>query len=155
MSTFSHTVTIPRPPNEVFAWLLERDRVPRWTSGVQSYEPSGPLGPGARVRQRLEVSGQTVDVDMEIVRYEPPRAAETRFATNGIDVVNVYTLAPDGAGTRLTQSLDAKARGLTARLLLPAAQPRLERKLADDLERLRGLLAEASGAATSAQREAG
>ena len=133
-------MTIPRPPAEVFPWLLEADRVPRWASGVERYEVSGPLAKGARVRQRLEVSGQHVDVDMEIVRYDPPREAETRFSTNGIDVVNVYALAQHGAGTRLTQSLDARAKGLTARLLLPAVQPRLERKLSEDLDRLAALL---------------
>jgi carbon monoxide dehydrogenase subunit G len=146
MTTFSRTVTIPRPPAEVFPWLLEADRVPRWSSGVQRYEPSGPLGTGTRVRQRLEVSGQGIDVDMEIVRYDPPRAAETRFSTNGIDVINVYALAADAAGTRLTQSLDARARGLTARLLLPAVQPRLERKLTEDLDRLSALLADGAAA---------
>jgi uncharacterized protein YndB with AHSA1/START domain len=144
MSSFSRTVTIPRPPVEVFPWLFEADLVPRWTGNLERYEPGGPIGLGAHVRQRLEVSGQTVDVDMEITRYEPPGGAESRFTTNGIDVVNVYALAGDGAGTRLTQSLEAKAKGLTARLLLPAVQPRLERKLTEDLERLRGLLAEAA-----------
>jgi uncharacterized protein YndB with AHSA1/START domain len=144
MSSFSRTVTVPRPPAEVFPWLFEADLVPRWTGNLDRYEPSGPIGLGANVRQRLEVSGQTVDVDMEITRYEPPGGAESRFTTNGIDVVNVYALAPDGGGTRLTQSLEAKAKGLTARLLLPAVQPRLERKLTEDLERLRALLAEAA-----------
>jgi uncharacterized protein YndB with AHSA1/START domain len=144
MTSFSHTVTIPRPPAEVFPWLFEADLVPRWTGNLESYAPSGPPTRGGRVRQRLQVSGQDIDVDMEITRYEPPSSAETRFATNGIDVVNAYALAPDGAGTRLTQSLEAKAKGLTARLLLPVVQPRLERKLTEDLERLRGLLAEAA-----------
>ena len=144
MSSFSRTVTIPRPPAEVFPWLFEAHLVPRWTGNLERYEPSGPIGLGAHVRQRLEVSGQTVDVDMEIIRYEPPGGAESRFTTNGIDVVNVYALAPDGSATLLTQSLDAKAKGLTARLLLPVVQPRLERKLTEDLERLRGLLAEAA-----------
>ena len=144
MSSFSRTVTIPRPPAEVFPWLFEPDLVPRWTGNLERYEPSGPIARGAHVRQRLEVSGQTVDVDMQITSYDPPTGAESRFTTNGIDVVNVYALAGDGAGTRLTQSLEAKAKGLTARLLLPAVQPRLERKLTEDLERLRGLLAEAA-----------
>jgi uncharacterized protein YndB with AHSA1/START domain len=144
MTSFSHTVSVPRPPADVFGWLFEADLVPRWTGNLERYEPSGPIGLGAHVRQRLQVSGQTVDVDMEITRYEPPSSAETRFTTNGIDVVNVYVLAPDGGGTRLTQSLEAKAKGLTARLLLPAVHPRLERKLTEDLERLRGLLAEAA-----------
>ena len=144
MSTFSYTVTIPRPPAEVFPWLFHGDLVPRWTSNLEAYEPAGAIERGARIRQRLEVSGQTVDVDMEITRYEPPGGAESRFTTNGIDVVNVYLLASDGAGTRLEQSLEAKAKGLTARLLLPVVQPKLERKLTEDLERLRGLLAEAA-----------
>jgi uncharacterized protein YndB with AHSA1/START domain len=144
MSSFSRTVTVPRPPAEVFPWLFEADLVPRWTGHLDRYEPSGPIGLGVHVRQRLEVSGQTVDVHMEITRYAPPGGAESRFTTNGIDVVNIYALAPDGGGTRLTQSLEAKAKGLTARLLLPAVQPRLERKLTEDLERLRGLLAEAA-----------
>jgi carbon monoxide dehydrogenase subunit G len=140
MAGFTRSVTIPRTPEDVFPWLLEADRVPQWASGVERYEVSGPLGSGARVRQRLEVSGNGVDVDMEVVRYDPPWEAETRFSTNGIDVVNVYALSAEGSGTRLSQSLDAKARGLTARLLLPAVQPRLERKLAEDLDRLAALL---------------
>ena len=144
MPSFSHTVTVPRPPAEVFPWLFEAHLVPRWTGNLQDYEPPSELRTGARVRQRLEVSGQNVDVDMEITRYEPPHAAETQFTSNGVQVVNVYELAADGAGTRLTQSLEAKAKGMAARFLLPVVQPRLERKLTEDLERLRGVLAEAA-----------
>ena len=140
MASFTYTVTIPRPPEDVFPWLLEADRVPQWTSGLESYEPEGSVGPGSTIRERLEVSGQTFDVKMEVLRYQPPREATTRFSTNGIEVEATYALAPDGAGTRLTQSLEAKARSLSARLLVPVVQPRLERKLIGDLERLRALL---------------
>jgi uncharacterized protein YndB with AHSA1/START domain len=140
MASFTHSVAIPRPPAEVFPWLLEADRVPQWTSNLERYEPEGAVGPGSKIRQRLEVSGQTVDVAMEVVRYEPPREAQTRFSTNGVDIEATYRLAPDGAGTRLTQSLEAKARSLAARLIVPAVQPRLERKLIGDLERLQSLL---------------
>ena len=140
MASFTHSVTIPRPPEEVFPWLLEGDRVPQWTSNLERYEPEGAVGPGSTIRQRLDVSGQTVDVAMEVVRYEPPREAQTRFTTNGIDIEATYLLAPDGTGTRLTQSLEAKARSFAARLIVPAVQPRLERKLIGDLERLQSLL---------------
>ena len=140
MASFTHSVTIPRPPEEVFPWLLEADRVPQWTSNLERYEPEGAVGPGSTIRQRLEVSGQTVDVAMEVVRYEPPREAQTRFSTNGVDIEATYLLTPDGTGTRLTQSLEAKARSFAARLIVPAVQPRLERKLIGDLERLQSLL---------------
>ena len=139
MASFSHTVELPRPPAEVFPWLLEEDKVPRWTGHLQRYErlDAGPLGRGSRVRQILEVSGRTIDVELELTAYDPPSAAQTRFSTNGIDVVSSYALEAAGRGTRLTQSLEAKPGGLTARMLLPVVQPRLEEKLAHDLERLR------------------
>lgn len=146
MASFVYTVTISRPPTEVFPWLLEGDRVPQWMSNLERYEPDGAVGPGSRIHQRLQVGGQTFDVTMEVTRYAPPREAATKFSTNGVDIEATYALAADGAGTRLTQSLEAKARSLSARLIVPAVQPRLERKLIGDLERLQQLLSDGSGA---------
>src|SRR5918997_1070259 len=86
-------------------------------------EDSGPADvvPLRRIHQVLEVSGRTIDVQLEVTRYEPPAGAETRFSTNGIDVVNGYRLEAAGTGTRLTQSLEAKPKSLGARMLAPAA----------------------------------
>jgi carbon monoxide dehydrogenase subunit G len=139
VASFAHSVEIPRPPVEVFPWLLEEQLVPRWTAHLQRYErlDGGELGTGSRVRQVLEVSGRTIDVELEVVGYEPPSGAQTRFATNGIEVVSSYALEAAGAGTRLTQTIEAKPSGLTARMLVPVVQPRLEEKLTQDLERLR------------------
>jgi len=143
VASFSHTVEIPQSPAEVFPWLLEEDRVPRWTGHLTAYEriDDGELRTGSRVRQVLDVSGRTIDVELEVIAYEPPTGAETRFSTNGIEVVSAYALEAAGAGTRLTQSIEAKPSGLTARLLIPVIQPRLEQKLTEDLERLRETLA--------------
>lgn len=142
MASFSHTVEIARPPAAVFPWLLEEDKVPQWTGHLQRYErlDDGQLGRGSRVRQVLEVSGRMIDVELELTGYEPPTAAQTRFSTNGIDVVSSYALEAAGAGTRLTQTLEAKPSGFAARMLLPVVQPRLEEKLTQDLERLRAQL---------------
>ena len=142
MASFSHSVAIPRPPAEVFPWLLEEDKVPRWTGHLDRYErvDDGPLGRGSKVRQVLDVSGRTIDVTLEVQRYEPPTGAQTRFNTNGIEVVNSYALEAAGGGTRLTQSVEAKPSGFTARMLVPVVQPRLEQKLTEDLERLRAEL---------------
>jgi len=142
VASFSHSVEIPRPPPEVFPWLLEEDKVPRWTGHLERYErvDGGPLGRGSKVRQVLDVSGRRIDVTLEVTAYEPPTGAQTRFSTNGIDVVNSYALQAAGTGTRLTQSIEAKPSGLTARMLVPVVQPRLEQKLTEDLERLRAEL---------------
>ena len=143
MASFRHTVTLARAPEEVFPWLFEGDKVPQWTGGLEAYEVlgAGPLGRGTRVRQVLTVSGQRLELELEITRYEPPREAESRFAISGLDVEITYALAPaDGGGAQLTQTLEGKASSFKARMLLPVVQPRLERKLTEDLERLRTLL---------------
>jgi uncharacterized protein YndB with AHSA1/START domain len=138
VASFSHTVEIARSPAEVFPWLLEEDKVPRWTGHLERYErlDDGAIRPGSRIRQVLEVSGRTIDVELEVTAYEPPSGAQTRFSTNGIEVVSSYALEAAGAGTRLTQSIEAKPSGLSARMLVPLVQPRLEQKLTEDLARL-------------------
>jgi len=141
VASFSYSVEIPLPPAEVFPWLLEEDKVPQWTGNLESDSQQDTLGQGAHVRQVLEISGRRIDVELEITSYDPPNGAETVFSTNGIEVVNAYALEATGGGTRLTQSVDAKPSGLTARMLVPIIQPRLEQKLTEDLERLRELCA--------------
>jgi uncharacterized protein YndB with AHSA1/START domain len=138
--SFSHSVELSQPPEAVFPWLLEEDKVPQWTSDLEAYSVEGTLGEGAQVRQTLSVAGG-LRLTMQITRYEPPRGAETRFETNGVKVTSEYILEPSGAGTRLTQTLDAKAGGLTGRMLIPVVQGRLEQKLTKDLQRLTEVLA--------------
>ena len=142
MASFSHTISVPKPPAEVFPWLLDEDKVPQLTGRLQEYEVlgDGTLGPGTKIRQVLTVSGQKLDLELEVVRYEPPGFAESRFSTNGLDVVTTYKLREAGDGTELTQSLEGKAASFKARLLVPIVQPKLEGKLTEDLERLRELL---------------
>ena len=140
MASFRHTVTVPRPPDEVFPWLFEEDKVPQWTGSLDGYAVQGTLGQGATIRQTLEVSGHKVDVEMRLTRYEPPHGAESHFSMSGLDVVTTYALSPNGGGTELTQTLEGNASGFKARMLVPVVQPRLEKKLTEDLERLRTLL---------------
>jgi uncharacterized protein YndB with AHSA1/START domain len=142
MARFSQSIEVGRPPEDVFPWLLEQDKVPRWMSHVDEYRQlsDGPLSEGSRLHQTIELSGSRVSFELEVLRYEPPSAAEARFETNGVEVVNLYALETSGVGTRLTMSMDAKPTKLSARMLIPVVQPRLERKLTEDLERLRALL---------------
>ena len=64
MASYSHTVEVPKPPAEVFPWLLEEDKVPQWTGRLREYEVlgDGTLGAGTRIRQVLTVSGQPLDL---------------------------------------------------------------------------------------------
>jgi uncharacterized protein YndB with AHSA1/START domain len=141
MAAFTKTVTIPRPPEEVFPYLLEPDKVPQWTTRLEAYEvQGGAIGVGTRIRQALTVKGQRMDVELEITRYAPPGEAESRFSLQGIDVTTEYRLVGNGGGTELTQQLEGRASGFKGRMLLPIVQGPLEEKIGEDLERLRALL---------------
>ena len=107
--SFSHTVELPRPPAEVFPWLLEEDKVPRWTGDLESYYASTARSARRARCARCSRSPAASTLDMEITRYDPPRGAETRFATNGVKVVSAYALEPTAAGTRA--DADARRQG--------------------------------------------
>ena len=142
MAHTERSAQIAAPPEEVFPHLLEEDKVPRWTTGLERYErlDSGPLARGARFRQALDVSGQRFTVELEVTEYDPPQSATSSFQIRGVDVVNRYVLSDGGGTTTLTQSLEAKGGGLKGRVFIPMIQPHLERKLEADLAALRALL---------------
>ncbi len=140
MPSFSHSIELAHPPEAVFPWLLDEDKVPQWTGHLDRYEVvGGSVRSGSTVKQVLELAGG-LTLDLEVTRYEPPRMAETRTSSNGVELINTYALERAGAGTRLTQSLDAKAKSLGARMIIPIVQGRLEKKLVEDLERLKNVL---------------
>ena len=141
MASFSHTIDVPKPPAEVFPWLLEQDKVPQWTSDVSSYEAHGPLGSGTPIRQVIAIGGNHITLDMKVEAYDPPTSAVVGFSTNGVNITNTYTVeANGGGGSRVTQGLDAKPSSIAARMLIPVLQGRLEKKVTSDLERLREVL---------------
>jgi len=137
--SFSHSIDVSKPPSEVFPWLLEEDKVPQWTSDLERYDVDGPLGKGTRVTQKLTLAGGIV-LDMEITEFNPPSGAATAFETNGVTVTSAYIVDAVGEGTRVTQTLDAKANGFAAKLVIPLVKDRLESKLKTDLDRLKTVL---------------
>jgi carbon monoxide dehydrogenase subunit G len=136
-------IDVATPPDEVFAWLYEPDKVRQWTSGLEAYEVQGggAIGAGTKIRETLEVSGSRRSFEEEIVAYDPPSAAASRFSLEGIAVESSFRVTPNGAGSHISRTVKAKAEKLSARFLLPIVQPHLERKLQSDFEALRALLA--------------
>jgi len=137
--TFEIVVAVA--PHDVFPWLYDDDKVPQWTTGLEHYEVlGGPVSSGTRIRQTLEVSGTRRTFEEEVLHYEPPTAAGSRFKLEGIAVESSFRVTPEGPGAHLSRTVKAKAEGLSARFLLPIVSPHLERKIEGDLQRLCDLL---------------
>jgi len=135
-------IDVAKSPEEVFGWLYDPDKVRQWTSGLEAYEVlgDGSIGAGTKIRETLEVSGKRRTFEEEITAHDPPSTAASRFTLEGIGVESSYRIAPNGAGAHVSRTVTAKARSLSARVLLPIVQSHLERKLEGDFERLRELL---------------
>jgi carbon monoxide dehydrogenase subunit G len=135
-------VTIGKPPEDVFPWLIESDKVPQWMSGLELYEPlePGPLNVGSRIRQELVVSGYHLHLQLEVVELDAPRRAVLRFEGSGFKAANEYTVTEEGGGGRVSWVVSGDATSMKARLIAPMVQAKLQAKHDADLARLRALL---------------
>jgi len=70
-------VTIRRPIEEVWAFLVDRFNMPRWNTGWLTMRPTspGPPGLGATFQARLTLLGFEFPLTGVISEWEPPRAA--------------------------------------------------------------------------------
>jgi carbon monoxide dehydrogenase subunit G len=136
------TVTIGKPPADVFPWLVEVDKVPQWMSGLQVYDPlePGPLHVGSRIRQELSVSGQHLRFELEVTELDAPRRAVLRFEGSGFKAANEYSVSEAEGGSRVTWVISGETTSFKAKLIAPMVQAKLQEKLDGDLARLRSLL---------------
>ena len=136
------TITVAKPPAELFPWLVDADKVPRWMTGLEVYEPlePGPLGVGSRIRQELSVSGQQLRFELEVARLDPPHAAVLRFEGSGFKAANEYLVTAAGSASNVTWVISGDTTSFKARLIAPMVQAKLQEKLDNDLARLRALL---------------
>ena len=143
------TVTVARPPDEVFAWLIDPDKVPRWMSGLERYEPAdpGPLQVGSRIHQRLSVSGYELGFELEVAELDPPRRAVLRFEGSGFRAANEYVVTAGDGGTHVRWVVSGDTTSFKAKLVAPMVQGKLQEKHDGDLARLRVLLEDEAAAA--------
>ena len=136
------TVDVDRPPADVFPWLLDADKVPRWMTGLLAYEPlePGPLRVGSRIRQELSVSGQQLRFELLVAELDAPRRAVLRFEGSGFRAANEYSVSEAGSGSRVTWVISGDTTSFKARLIAPMVQAKLQEKLQTDLARLRAVL---------------
>jgi carbon monoxide dehydrogenase subunit G len=142
-------VAVAKLPTDVFPWLLETDKVPRWMTGLKVYEPldPGPLRVGSRIRQELSVSGYDLHFELEVTRLEPPQTAVLRFQGSGFKAANEYAVHRAATGSEVTWVISGDTTSFKARLIAPMVQAKLQEKLVTDLARLRTVVEDEADAA--------
>ena len=151
MKGFRRTITIPRPPEEVFAYATAAEHIGEWLGEVVSIEAlqPGPVRVGARYSQTRRVHGKEATTTVEIVKHRgpgqgpPPWEHAARAELMGVSGEYHYTFSPAGDGTKIDLEARIEAKSLLARALVGVAATEMEREDGDQLERLARALASA------------
>jgi hypothetical protein len=140
---FDLSIHINRSPDDVFAFLRDKDRFPQEeASPVLLLEKTtpGPPGMGTRYREIVQmlplVRGEILS---EITHYEPGIRLDEDWAGAGMEGNLTYLFIPEEGGTRLVQRETVEPRGWL-RLAAPLIRISLGRALQNRLEGIKELL---------------
>jgi carbon monoxide dehydrogenase subunit G len=146
MPVVEETVVIARPPEEVFAFIVEPDNLPVWDASIveAQQEGTGPYGMGTRTKGSSKIMGRRFDWTSEVVEFDPPRRCVNRSVGGNLDFTITEMLEPAEEGTRFTYRIDAGSGlgGVFGRLADPFVERAQARTVRANLDTLAELLAE-------------
>jgi carbon monoxide dehydrogenase subunit G len=139
MSTYSHTVEIGLPPEDVFAFVTDPARYPSWQPSLVSVEPHapGPLRLGAEATEVRRFLGRELETTWTCVEHEPCRRSAIEAGGGPVPFKGTFVLEPSGGGTRFTWTVET--RGAASRLGGPLVGRATRRELAANAGRLKEL----------------
>jgi Polyketide cyclase / dehydrase and lipid transport len=144
MTKTEHTVTIERPVQDIWAYLMDSRNDAVWITNVVEVCRGGdlPPAPGVEIEETLKFLGVKVPVTLTVTEHEPP-------VRSAVDVVGPvqgrgsYRLEPFDGGTRVTMTMETDAHGFF-KLAEPVFARMARRDLATSCEHLKHIL-EANG----------
>jgi carbon monoxide dehydrogenase subunit G len=140
MPQASHSVIIRRPVEEVFAFVADGEKCPRWRPGVLDITRVSGDGVGTIYSQGVRgPMGRRISADYQITTYDPNRMLENQTITGPARPRGRYEFEADDGSTRLTFSLSADVGGPLGFLMRPMVQRTMDSEVRM-LERLKGVL---------------
>lgn len=117
---FTNTITVQRPPAEVFAYLADLSHLPEWNYALADTRlvTPGPVGVGSRYRQRRTVPVHAEET-LEITEFVPDERLTVRGTLNSFPAELSYSLHPTDNGTTVVNTVTLHASGLRNLLTLP------------------------------------
>ena len=117
MKRVERQATIGAPPDEVFAYLSDLERLSEWQAGVVSAQRTseGPIGVGATALVTRELMGNRVAAPLTITEYDPPRRMAIGSEVSGVKAHGTldFTPADNGRATDLTFAMEIRGSGFT------------------------------------------
>ena len=140
MPSAEHSVSIPRPIGEVFAFVADGESAKRWRPGVLDVQHQSGEGLGAIYRQGVKgPGGRRIAADYEVTAFEPDRRIAFRAIAGPVRPTGEYRFSPEGEGTRVSLALEATLAGWKRLVMGRAVQSTMDAEV-HNLDTLKSLL---------------
>ncbi|MCV0403381.1 MAG: SRPBCC family protein [Chloroflexi bacterium] len=141
MQRVERRTTIEAPPDEVFAYLADLDRLAEWQSGVTEARRTsdGEMAVGATAHVTRQLMGQRIDAPLTVTAYEPPRHLAVGSEVSGVRADATLDVAPAATGSEVVFAMEIRGSMLTA-FMEPMIASAAGGDIEASLERLRSRL---------------
>jgi carbon monoxide dehydrogenase subunit G len=116
MKRVERVATIATSPDELFAYLADLENLDEWMAGIVSAEVTSPgeLGVGTRAHVVRALGSQSVEAQLTIDEYEPPRHIVIGSEVSGVRIAASLDLEPaTGDETELRFAMEIRGSMLT------------------------------------------
>jgi carbon monoxide dehydrogenase subunit G len=139
MGRTSVTRHIDAPVATVFATLADLDRYARAIPHIVriEYLNDRRAAVGSRFRETRLMNGKEVSTELEVTELEPNERLRMVADTHGTVWDSVFTVAPEGDGTRLSMVMNSRSRSLVARAMIAMIGGRLRTAVEHDMDLLK------------------
>lgn len=141
MPTVSHSVTIMRSVQEVFAFVTDVRNNPRWQSNLLEARQltDGPVQAGTSFREVRRLLGRQVEVTTQVTDYGPPTRFAVRSTSGPAPFQGRFAFEDAGGSTKVTFTMEVQPVG-PLKLAESMVRGALQRDTEAALERLKAVL---------------
>ena len=140
MPSATRTITIDRPPEDVFAFFSDPANDQQWRSHVKEIAAGGQPGVGRKVHQVIEgPGGRGLPADIEVTAYDPPRRYGFQVVAGPARPRGEFVVSPSGSGSSVTFSLAADLGGWKRFVMSRPVQSSMDGEMAN-LDRAKAIL---------------
>jgi uncharacterized membrane protein len=132
------TLEVARPAAEVFAALIDLERLPEWQESALSSRCDGPVEEGARILERRRAMGREIENELEVTAFEPGRRLSLRAVSGPVPfLVDHQLVEQNKGGSTFLHVIVEGNPGSVLKLAKPMLKRHAERELRADFERLK------------------
>ena len=134
------SLDIARPPEHVYAVLLDQDTWAALDPATLDITPRGPLTAGMTGTMTRRVAGRRVTNGWTVLDLEPGTRVGMRLTGAGYELIETTTLEATSGGTRVTTVDSLRPTSVGGRLFVAVSGPFIRRDLRERYTRLAALV---------------